>query len=124
MVRLEAKLRRDEPLFDWVTEYGPFGDGQALYVSGVDLNTIPRTALAVLLGSAYVALVVLGLATWSPPPGEALFVPVEALALGYATFTLVVVAIAAVGYLHYRRVADDVARIAAASGAGPDRRAY
>jgi hypothetical protein len=110
MIRLESKLRATEEEFSWVTEYGPFGDGQALYAGGVDLNGIPRTALAVLLAAAYFVLVVLGLATWDPgaTADGGVTVTTELLGVSYASFSLVFVAIAAVGALHYRRLQRDV----------------
>lgn len=111
-IRLESKLRATEPDFAWLSEYGPFGGGQALYAGGVDLNTIPRTALAVLLASAYFVLVVLGLGTWDPAAtaGGGVTVTTELLAVSYALFSLVFLAIVAVGGLHYRRIGRELRR--------------
>jgi hypothetical protein len=105
-VRLESKLRAVEPEFAWLSKYGPFADGQALYADDVDLNTIPRTALAVLLASAYFVLIALGLATWDPSAtaGGGVTVTTELLAVSYALFSAVFLAVVAVGGLHYRRI--------------------
>jgi hypothetical protein len=111
LVRIENELQSEEPLFHWVTRYSTFGDGQALTIADVDLNIIPNTALYMLAGAVYVVLAVLGVATWSPLGGDSVTgfaVTQELLVLSYALFTAVFLAIAVVGYLHFRRLKEDV----------------
>lgn len=111
LVRIENELQSEEPLFHWVSQYSTFGDGQALTVADVDLNIIPNTALYMLAGAVYVVLAVLGVATWSPLGGDSVTgfaVTQELLGLSYTLFTAVFLAIAVVGYLHFRRLKEDV----------------
>lgn len=113
MIRIEDALSDREPLFHWVSEYGTFGEGQALHVAEVDLNVIPDTALYTLAVAVYFVLVAVGLRTWTPlPPGGAV-VPITrgTLLVAYALFTAVFLAIVAVGYLHFRRLEGEVAAI-------------
>lgn len=110
LVRIEDVLAEREPLFRWVSAYGVFGDGQALYLAEVDLNVIPDTALYTLVVAVYFVLVGLGLAAWTPLPGASGgLVPVTrgTLLLSYVLFSAVFLAIVVVAYLHYRRLARE-----------------
>jgi hypothetical protein len=112
LAELEAKLSEREPLFDWVCEYGYFGEGQRIEVWDVDLNSVPETAQYVLILSIYVALIAASLLTWRPlgAGGSAFGVGAtrNLLLLGYGTFTVLFAVIVAVGYLHYERVRDRI----------------
>ncbi|MFB6155430.1 MAG: hypothetical protein ABEJ22_06010 [Haloferacaceae archaeon] len=115
LAELEAKLAAREPLFEWVCEYGHFGEGQRIEVWDVDVNSVPETAQYVLIVSIYVALVAAALLTWTPlgASGSAFGVGASRnlLLVGYATFTALFGVIVAVGYLHYDRVRERIAEI-------------
>lgn len=112
MVRLERELQNREPLFSWMSDYGVFGGAQAIEFEGVDLNTIPNTALAAMVVAIYFVLLVIGYWSWSPLADSSIGVGGAVgrglLVIGYVTFTLLVGVIGAVGYLHYRRIADEL----------------
>lgn len=114
LVEVEAELAVDEPLFDWVSEYGLFGAGRRLEVWGVDLNTIPETAQYVLILSIYLGLIAAALMTWTPfGPGSTVAGGTgrTLLVIAYGTFTLMLGAILFVSYLHYQRVNDRIGEI-------------
>jgi len=110
MIRIEEAIEEREPLFHWVSEYGTFGDGQAIHVAEVDLNVIPNTALFTLAVAIYFVLVAVGLQTWTPLRSAGAAVPITrgTLLFAYALFTAVFLAIVAVGYLHFRRLEGEV----------------
>jgi hypothetical protein len=108
LVALEAKLQRREPLFDWATEFGFFGEGDAVEVGGVDLTVIPETTQYVLILSIYVVLVAGSLVAWQPLDSATPGVTVELLAGSYAVFSLLFATIIAVGYAHYQRVSGEI----------------
>lgn len=112
LVDVESELSETEPLYDWVTHNGAFGDLPRIEVADFDLNEIPTIALVVSVAAGYLALVLLSLRTWTAPvSGTPLTVPVsrDLLLVGYATFTLFLVVISAVGYLHFQRLSSEVA---------------
>lgn len=116
LAELESRLAEREPLFNWVTQYGFFGTGRGVDVWDVDLNTVPETAQYVLILSIYAALILASLVAWTPPSAGAdgFAVTRELLVLSYATFTVLFAVIVAVAYIHYRRVRDRIAQLAAA----------
>jgi len=120
LVELEAKLAERERLFNWVTDYGFFGPGKRVEVWDVDLNTVPETAQYTLILVIYVGLLGASLITWQPlrPDAVAFGLPVTRalLLFGYATFTVLLVAILGVGYLHYERVRSRIVDVAAGRG--------
>lgn len=113
MVQLEREFQDREPLFAWMSDYGVFGGAQAIEFEEVDLNVIPNTALAVLIASIYVILMVIGYWTWAPITDSSVFLGGSIgrgiLVIGYVTFTALVVVIAVVGYLHYQRISNQLA---------------
>ena len=113
MVRLERRLQAREPLFSWMSDYGIFGGAQAIEVEEVDLNVVPNTALAVMIAAIYLVLLVVGYWTWAPVRGSSVLlggaIGRGLLVVGYSTFTALVLVIAAVGYLHFRRLSDELA---------------
>ena len=112
MVQLEREFQDREPLFAWMSDYGVFGGAQAIEFEEVDLNVIPNTALAVLIGSIYVVLMVIGYWTWAPIQDSAVFLGGSigrgVLVVGYVTFTALVLVIVVVGYLHYQRLSTQL----------------
>lgn len=114
LVEVETELAADEPLFEWVTQYGLFGSGRRLTVWGVDLNTIPETAQYVLILSIYLGLIAAALMTWTPlgaGSGASGAAGRTLLLIAYVTFSVLLVAILFVSYLHYRRVSDRISSI-------------
>lgn len=113
MVQLEREFQDREPLFAWMSDYGVFGGAQAIEFEEVDINVIPNTALAVLIASIYVILMVIGYWTWAPITDSSVFLGGSIgrgiLVIGYVTFTALVVVIAVVGYLHYQRISNQLA---------------
>ncbi len=114
MVRLERELQDREPLFTWMSDYGVFGGAQAIEFEEVDLNAIPNTALGVMIVGIYVVLLVMGYWSWTPLTESSIGLTGNAgrglLIVGYVTFTVLVSVIGIVGYLHYRRIADELRR--------------
>lgn len=112
LVELEGKLSAREPLFDWVSQYGLFGPGRRLELWEVDVNSVPETAQYALILSVYLGLIVVSLITWTPLSEEsgAVGIPVtrSLLLVSYATFTLLLAVIVFVGYLHFKRVRDQI----------------
>jgi len=112
LVRVERALSEREPLYDWASRHGVFGDVPRIEVADFDLNEIPTIALVVSVVAGYVALVALSIRTWTVPTegSQLLSVPVslDLLLVGYATLTLVLLVISAVGYLHFQRLARQV----------------
>ena len=113
LVRIEDELGEREPLYDWVTRNGTFGDVPRIEVSEFDLNEIPAIALIVSIVAGYAALIVLAVRTWTLPVGPtqralAPPVPLEFLLFGYAVLTVFLVVISAVGYLHVQRLTQAV----------------
>ena len=109
---VERALSEREPLYDWASRHGVFGDVPRIEVADFDLNEIPTIALVVSVVAGYVALVALSIRTWTVPTegSQLLSVPVslDLLLVGYATLTLVLLVISAVGYLHFQRLARQV----------------
>lgn len=115
LVEVEVELADTEPLFEWVTRYGLFGEGRRIEVWDVDLNIIPETAQYVLILSIYLGLIVAALMTWTPLGADSVVgggISGSLLVVAYATFTVLLGAIILVSYLHYRRVSDRIASIA------------
>ncbi|WP_152039389.1 hypothetical protein [Salinigranum salinum] len=114
LVRVESGLGEEEPLYDWASRHGVFGDIPRIEVADFDLNEIPTIALVVSVAAGYVGLVVLAVRTWNTTPdgapGLAPPVSVDVLLVGYATLTVVLLVISGVGYLHLQRLSRDVAR--------------
>ena len=112
LVRVEDGLGDHEPLYDWASRHGVFGDLPRIEVADFDLNEIPTIALVVSVAAGYVGLVVLSVRTWTatgtgasqvPPP-----VPLDVLLVGYAVFTLVLLVISGVGYVHLQRLSREI----------------
>jgi hypothetical protein len=114
LVRVERELAEREPLYDWASRHGVFGEVPRIEVADFDLNEIPTIALVVSVAAGYVALVVLSVRTWTPArtAGVSLGPPVslDVLLVGYAVLTVVLLVISGVGYLHLQRLSRDVAR--------------
>lgn len=113
MVRLERQFQEREPIFSWMSDYGVFGGAQSIEFEEVDLNVIPNTALAVMIVAIYLALMVIGYWSWTPINDSSIglggAVGQGLLIVGYVTFTILVAVIGVVGYLHYRRLARELA---------------
>lgn len=112
MVRLERELQEREPLFSWMSDYGVFGGAQAIEFEEVDLNVIPNTALGVMILAIYLVLMVMGYWSWTPLADSSIGLGGNVgrglLIVGYVTFTVLVAVIGIVGYLHYRRLSDEL----------------
>jgi len=120
LVRVERELGEREPLYDWASRHGVFGDVPRIEVADFDLNEIPTIALVVSVAAGYVGLVVLSVRAWTVSAGTAAgsagpgagalagAASLELLLVGYATLTLVLLVISAVAYLHFQRLADQI----------------
>lgn len=110
LIQVEAALREVEPLFAWVSRYGSLSGGRALELSGVNLNEIPRIALYLLLGTTYLALVVLSVQVWPAEPTTEIGRTVSRgqLVVAYGLFTAVFALILGVVYLNFRRLRRSV----------------
>ena len=114
LVRVERELGEREPLYDWASRHGAFGEVPRIEVADFDLNEIPTLALVVSVAAGYVALVVLSVRTWAAAGagagGSSLAPPVslDLLLVGYATLTVVLLVISGVGYLHLQRLSREV----------------
>jgi hypothetical protein len=110
LARVEAGLGEAEPLYDWTSRHGVFGDVPRIEVADFDLNEIPTIALVVSVAAGYVGLVVLSVRAWTASPEASSVTPplsVEVLLVGYAVLTLVLLVISGVGYLHFQRLSRD-----------------
>jgi hypothetical protein len=113
LVRVEADLGDDDPLYDWASRHGVFGDVPRIEVADFDLNEIPTIALVVSVAAGYVALVVLSVRTWTARPGfdpasPPTPVSLDVLLVGYGVLTLVLLVISGVAYLHLQRLAREI----------------
>jgi hypothetical protein len=112
LVRVEADLGEDEPLYDWTARHGLFGDVPRMEVADFDLNEIPTIALVVSVAAGYVGLVVVSVRTWTATgAGQAAVAPpvsLNLLLVGYGVLTAVLVVISGVGYLHLQRVSREI----------------
>jgi hypothetical protein len=111
LVRVEDDLGDHEPLYDWASRHGVFGDLPRIEVADFDLNEIPTIALVVSVAAGYVGLVVLSVRTWTASrageSGVAPPVPLDALLVGYAVLTLILLVISGVGYVHLQRLSRE-----------------
>jgi hypothetical protein len=113
LARVEAELGEAEPLYDWTSRHGVFGDVPRIEVADFDLNEIPTIALVVSVAAGYVGLVVLSVRVWMASPGRSAAavaspLSVEVLLVGYAVLTVALLVISGVGYLHFQRLSRDV----------------
>jgi hypothetical protein len=112
LVRVEDDLGDHEPLYDWASRHGVFGDLPRIEVADFDLNEIPTIALVVSVAAGYVGLVVLSVRTWTASrageSGVAPPVPLDALLVGYAVLTLILLVISGVGYVHLQRLSREI----------------
>jgi len=113
LVRVERKLGEREPLYDWASRHGLFGDVPRIEVADFDLNEIPTIALVVSVAAGYVGLVVLSIRTWTMSAGMgsrtiAGSASLELLLVGYATLTVVLLVISGVAYLHFQRLTEEI----------------
>jgi hypothetical protein len=112
LVRVERELAEREPLYDWASRHGVFGEVPRIEVADFDLNEIPTIALVVSVAAGYVALVVLSVRTWTAAGmGESSLAPpvsLDLLLVGYVVLTVVLLVISGVGYLHLQRLSREV----------------
>ncbi len=112
LIRVEDGLGGHEPLYDWASRHGVFGDLPRIEVADFDLNEIPTIALVVSVAAGYVGLVVLSVRTWTATStgesGVAPPVPLDVLLVGYAVLTLVLLVISGVGYVHLQRLSREI----------------
>ncbi|WP_380679946.1 hypothetical protein [Salinigranum sp. GCM10025319] len=108
LVRVEDDLGEQEPLYDWASRHGVFGDLPRIEVADFDLNEIPTIALVVSVAAGYVGLVVLSVRTWTADGAGSLPVSLDVLLVGYGVLTLVLLVISGVGYLHLQRLSREV----------------
>jgi hypothetical protein len=110
LVRVETELGRREPLYDWASRHGVFGEVPRIEVADFDLNEIPTIALVVSVAAGYVGLVVLSVRTWTSSAGPSVAppVPLDLLLVGYGVLTLVLLVISGVGYLHLQRLTREI----------------
>jgi hypothetical protein len=108
LVRVEDEIGEQEPLYDWASRHGVFGDLPRIEVADFDLNEIPTIALVVSVAAGYVGLVVLSVRTWTADGAGSLPVSLDVLLVGYGVLTLVLFVISGVGYLHLQRLSREI----------------